>query len=47
LSSSFDTPLEVLGGISAKVFMRDYWQKKPLLIRQAFLILSALSTVMI
>ncbi|WP_028238879.1 ribosomal protein uL16 3-hydroxylase [Stutzerimonas azotifigens] len=30
-----DTPLEVLGGISARVFLRDYWQKKPLLIRQA------------
>ena len=25
-----------LGGISPGVFMRDYWQKKPLLVRQAF-----------
>ncbi|WP_277311657.1 cupin domain-containing protein, partial [Pseudomonas viridiflava] len=30
-----DIPLQLLGGISARVFMRDYWQKKPLLIRQA------------
>lgn len=30
------TPLEVLGGITAEVFLRDYWQKKPLLIRNAF-----------
>ena len=28
-------PLELLGGISANVFLRDYWQKKPLLIRNA------------
>ncbi|MDY7219169.1 cupin domain-containing protein [Denitrificimonas sp. JX-1] len=35
MSTSFDTPLEILGGISAEVFLRDYWQKKPLLIRQA------------
>jgi len=27
--------LELLGGISAKKFLRVYWQKKPLLIRQA------------
>ena len=26
---------DVLAGISPHVFMRDYWQKKPLLIRQA------------
>ena len=25
----------LLGGLSANVFLRDYWQKKPLLIRQA------------
>ncbi len=25
-----------LGGLSAQVFLRDYWQKKPLLIRAAF-----------
>lgn len=28
-------PLDILGGISAEEFLRDYWQKKPLLIRQA------------
>ncbi|MCH2157167.1 MAG: cupin domain-containing protein [Oleiphilaceae bacterium] len=28
-------PLDVLGGISAEHFLREYWQKKPLLIRQA------------
>jgi 50S ribosomal protein L16 3-hydroxylase len=30
-----DIPLQLLGDISARVFLRDYWQKKPLLIRQA------------
>jgi 50S ribosomal protein L16 3-hydroxylase len=30
-----DTPLQLLGGMSAREFLRDYWQKKPLLIRQA------------
>lgn len=30
-----DTPLQLLGGLSARQFLRDYWQKKPLLIRQA------------
>jgi 50S ribosomal protein L16 3-hydroxylase len=30
-----DIPLQLLGGMSARVFLRDYWQKKPLLIRQA------------
>ncbi|MGA6097684.1 JmjC domain-containing protein [Stutzerimonas marianensis] len=30
-----DIPLEILGGISAREFLREYWQKKPLLIRQA------------
>ena len=25
-----------LGGLTAQQFLRDYWQKKPLLIRQAF-----------
>ncbi|HSX88770.1 MAG TPA: cupin domain-containing protein [Pseudomonas sp.] len=30
-----DIPLQLLGGISAREFMRDYWQKKPLLVRQA------------
>ncbi|WP_160287549.1 ribosomal protein uL16 3-hydroxylase [Pseudomonas knackmussii] len=28
-------PFELLGGISADEFLRDYWQKKPLLVRQA------------
>lgn len=28
-------PLALLGGLSASQFMRQYWQKKPLLIRQA------------
>jgi 50S ribosomal protein L16 3-hydroxylase len=28
-------PLQLLGGLSASLFMRRYWQKKPLLIRQA------------
>lgn len=31
-----DTPLQLLGGLTAQEFLRDYWQKKPLLIRQAF-----------
>ncbi|HDZ55443.1 MAG TPA: cupin domain-containing protein [Pseudomonas xinjiangensis] len=26
----------LLGGLTAEVFLRDYWQRKPLLIRQAF-----------
>jgi 50S ribosomal protein L16 3-hydroxylase len=30
-----DIPLQILGGISAREFLRDYWQKKPLLLRQA------------
>jgi 50S ribosomal protein L16 3-hydroxylase len=30
-----DLPLDLLGGLSADAFMRRYWQKKPLLIRQA------------
>jgi 50S ribosomal protein L16 3-hydroxylase len=29
------SPLPLLGGISAQTFMRKYWQKKPLLIRNA------------
>ncbi|MBL0121346.1 MAG: cupin domain-containing protein [Betaproteobacteria bacterium] len=29
-------PLAHLGGLSAKQFLRDYWQKKPLLVRNAF-----------
>lgn len=31
-----DTPLQLLGGLTAQEFLRDYWQKKPLLVRQAF-----------
>jgi 50S ribosomal protein L16 3-hydroxylase len=30
-----DHPLPLLGGLSARQFMRRHWQKKPLLIRQA------------
>lgn len=30
-----DAPTALLGGLSPAQFMRDYWQKKPLLIRQA------------
>lgn len=29
------SPLQLLGGISPEKFMRTYWHKKPLLIRQA------------
>ena len=29
------TPLSLLGGLTADQFLRDYWHKKPLLIRQA------------
>ncbi len=31
-----NTPLPMLGGLSAADFLRDYWQRKPLLIRGAF-----------
>jgi 50S ribosomal protein L16 3-hydroxylase len=30
-----EIPLQLLGGMTAKEFLRDYWQRKPLLIRQA------------
>lgn len=30
-----DIPMQLLGGLTAREFLRDYWQKKPLLIRQA------------
>lgn len=30
-----DTPLQLLGGLTAREFLRGYWQKKPLLVRQA------------
>ena len=33
---SGNTPIEVLGGISAEHFLKAFWQKKPLLVRQAF-----------
>ncbi|MCB1660055.1 MAG: cupin domain-containing protein, partial [Pseudomonadales bacterium] len=29
-------PLSYLGGLTAEEFLRDYWQKKPLLVRNAF-----------
>ncbi|CAM4075188.1 JmjC domain-containing protein [Bordetella tumulicola] len=32
---NIDEPLTLLGGLSASDFMRRYWQRKPLLIRQA------------
>ena len=32
---SFSRALPLLGGIGAEIFLRDYWQKKPLLIRNA------------
>ena len=28
-------PLDVLGGITAEQFLLEYWQKKPLLVRNA------------
>lgn len=31
-----DTPVALLGGLSPAEFLRDYWQKKPLLVRNAF-----------
>ncbi|MCX2524663.1 cupin domain-containing protein [Larsenimonas rhizosphaerae] len=31
-----NTPLSLLGGLSTADFLRDYWQKKPLLIRGAY-----------
>lgn len=33
---NFKKPLQHLNGLSAEEFIRDYWQKKPLLIRNAF-----------
>lgn len=32
---NWDRPLPLLGGLSAQAFMRGYWQKRPLLVRQA------------
>ena len=37
-------PLQLLGNISADEFFADYWQKKPLLIRQAIPNFQALFT---
>lgn len=31
-----DQPIALLGGISPSTFMKEYWQKKPLLVRNAF-----------
>ncbi len=31
-----DTPLAILGGLSIKAFLQDYWQKKPLFVKNAF-----------
>lgn len=31
-----DKPLDLLGGLTPSKFMREYWQRKPLLIKQAF-----------
>lgn len=30
-----DTPLQLLGDLTPRQFLRDYWQQKPLLVRQA------------
>lgn len=30
-----DTPLTLLGGLTPAQFMKRYWHKKPLLVRQA------------
>jgi 50S ribosomal protein L16 3-hydroxylase len=30
-----NTPLTLLGGLTASQFMRKHWHKKPLLVRQA------------
>ncbi|TCM66992.1 50S ribosomal protein L16 3-hydroxylase [Acinetobacter calcoaceticus] len=35
MSQSDNQPLDVLGGITAEQFLSEYWQKKPLLVRQA------------
>lgn len=32
---NIDQPLTLLGGLTPRAFMRNYWQRKPLLIRQA------------
>lgn len=35
MSINTQIPLQLLGGISAQEFMQHYWQRKPLLVRQA------------
>ncbi|GLR63127.1 cupin domain-containing protein [Marinospirillum insulare] len=35
MTASITLPASILGSISREEFLRDYWQKKPLLIRQA------------
>ena len=35
-------PLDVLGGITAEQFLAEYWQKKPLLVRNAMLEIAGL-----
>ena len=39
-------PLALLGGLSPAAFMRDVWQKRPLLIRNAFPPVGAVSSSM-
>ncbi|QHI97294.1 cupin domain-containing protein [Xylophilus rhododendri] len=34
--TDISTPLALLGGLSAQTFMQRHWQRKPLLVRQAF-----------
>ena len=36
MPAAHNSPLALLGGLSAEQFLRDYWQKKPLLVRQAY-----------
>jgi 50S ribosomal protein L16 3-hydroxylase len=36
MPAAHNSPLALLGGLSADQFLRDYWQKKPLLVRQAY-----------
>ncbi|NLC22258.1 MAG: cupin domain-containing protein, partial [Halomonadaceae bacterium] len=36
MSPFFDTSRSLLGGLDPAEFLRDYWQRKPLLIRGAF-----------
>jgi 50S ribosomal protein L16 3-hydroxylase len=36
MPAAHNSPLALLGGLSAEQFLRDYWQKKPLLVRNAY-----------